>query len=173
MFGWHIRPWRTTRLLRERRVRRGAEIVEFVLVFPLFLVMFFAVMEFSWYFYQRSAVVEAARRGCQQAGQMDPDTDPYVQTATAVALDSLAGVAGIDCGVAEYGCGVTILDLSASDPPRLTCAVGVNFRSLTGFLGTNTDPGGPADDLIGSRSGVRLLPSRIRGRSVSIFEEAD
>lgn len=168
---------RAPRITRSRR--RGSELVEFALVFPFFMLMFTGIMEYSWYFYQRGVVVAAARTGCETAGQGDPEQEDVGAIAAAVVFNSLAGNAGIDCESGDYDCDVIIHDLHAApnNPPRITCEVVANYRSLTGFLGNSDDDVGSGGDYFRSywkwAAVGRLLPRKLVGRSVSIFEESD
>ncbi len=154
--------------------------VEFALIFPIFLAVFIAVMEYSWYFYQRGVVIEAARRGCELGSQSDPDNEDVVGVATGAISVRLAQGGGIDCG-GVHSCGIDIIDRSApgNSPQRLLCTVTVNFVSLTGYLGAGANSSliaGPGGELLAKRGGgpvSRLLPATLRGRSVSIFEDAD
>lgn len=168
-------------LRRTRRARRGSNLVEFALIFPIFMALFIGVMEYSWYFYQRGVVVDAARRGCELGTQSDPQDEDVVAIARGAIEERLGAGGGIECG-GVHTCGIVIDDLSAAsnDPPRLICRVTVNFISLTGYLGAGANSdliAGPGGELLANRSGSdqlrRVLPSTLRGRSVSVFEDAD
>ncbi|MCB9680265.1 MAG: pilus assembly protein [Alphaproteobacteria bacterium] len=163
-----------------RRARRGAELVEFIMVFPVFLFLFFGIMEFSWYFYQRSIVIEATREGCQAGAESDPEEDDFAQIAADVIVATLGSKAGIQCDEPQWTCSVVIGDLH-DDPPnhpsRLTCDVQVNYVSLTGFLGSDDNPGGPGGDMAarewGGSSGNRLIPQFLNGHAAAVFEGAN
>lgn len=175
---------RFLRAARPRRARRGAELVEFALIFPIYLILFFGIMEYSWYFYQRSVAVEAARSGCRIATQLDPDNDgaTAIQDAgTQAALAVLANDGGFDCGdEGVHDCAV-VIDVTnmplGSTPRRLVCSLSVNYVSLTGYLGSSDKVGGPAGELAerrwGAEGGIRLIPEFIQARSTSVFEEDD
>jgi Flp pilus assembly protein TadG len=168
------------------RRRRGAELIEFALVFPVFLFLFFGIMEYSWYFFQRGAVTEATRLGCQAGSHQDPQADDdgdgtpdFIAVASSVINAELGRQAGIRCGEGGYNCAIQVNDLSdpTNDPPRVTCTTSVNFQSLTGFLGSDADPGGGgsqlAHDRWGTEAGGRMLPQFIVGRSTAIFEGSE
>ena len=163
------------------RARRGSQLVEFALVFPVFLFLFVGIMEYSWFFYQRSVVAEAAREGCEAATQLDPDSENYVAVAQATIVDELLNRGGIDCE-GPWVCTITLVDRANGEPSRLICDVRVNFLSLTGFLGA--DPTGN-DAGVGGRGGQyaattwgtptdrRLLPNSLHSRASSIFDGED
>lgn len=142
------------------------------MILPVFLAMLFATVEFSWYMYQRSALIDVARKACQSAASLDPDDGDFVtETATRIE-DNLAGAAGagIDCTDSVYICSVTISDLSDQYPPRVECDVSVNYVSLSGFIPTAAESG-PMGASEMNFTGI--LPSTITGTAVAIFEEAD
>lgn len=163
------------------RQRRGSQLVEFALVFPVFLFLFVGIMEYSWFFYQRSVVAEAAREGCEAATQLDPESENYVAVAQATIVDELENRGGIDCA-GPWVCNITLVDLAPAEPPRLVCDVRVNFLSLTGFLGADPEGNEPgaggrggqyAAQTWGTPSDRRLLPTSLHGRASSIFDGED
>ncbi|MCB9666213.1 MAG: pilus assembly protein [Alphaproteobacteria bacterium] len=175
---------RLLRASRPRRARRGAEFVEFAIIFPIYLILFFGIMEYSWYFYQRSVAIEAARVGCRVATQLDPDVDGATaiqDAATDAALEVLANDGGFDCGdEGVHSCAVAIDTtnmIPGSTPRRLICGLSVNYVSLTGYLGSSDDVGGPAGEIAsdrwGASGGIRLIPEFIQANATSIFEEDD
>jgi zona occludens toxin (predicted ATPase) len=157
--------------MRQRqRSRRGVEAIEFAMILPVFITMIFMIIEFSWYMFQRNAMVDIARNACQAAASLDPEQDDFVTAATTEITEALkdggAG-AGIDCDSGEYLCNISITELS--NPSRIVCDIRTNYRSLSGFI--------PASDGIGmgqrTWNSEGVLPENVRGRSVAIFEEAD
>ena len=119
--------------------------------------------------FQRAGVVDAARVGCRTAAQLDPRMDDIASAATARVQEELER-AGVECA---GGCSITITDLQADDTPRVTCEVSVPFRPLTGMLGQQGGGGGAMD---GARiggwewDGVGVLPARLKGTSVAVYE---
>lgn len=136
-----------------RRRRRGAHVIEFALTLPFFMLVFTGIIEFSWYFFQRAGVVDAARIGCHEAATLNPATDDFAVRATSVALEELQRVR-LACGGGD--CNVEITDLSAGVPARVVCEIDVPFTPITGFIG-------------GIRGSDGLVPATLRGRSVAIF----
>lgn len=166
-------------LPRRSGSRRGSNLVEFALIFPIFMALFIAVMEYSWYFYQRGVVVDAARRGCELGSQIDPEDQDPVPVAVQAAAERLAADGGIECG-GVHTCSIFVENLHNAEPSRLRCRIEVNFVSLTGYLGASPNGdyiAGPGGELLAKRSGStqirRVLPQFLRGRSVSVFEDAE
>lgn len=139
------------------RRRRGVEALEFALVFPIFFLLFFGFVEFSWMSYQSASVKEAARVGCRAAGQMSPTEGGYELEASRIAQAELQRISGINCNSGSYTCITSFpLDASTFAIPRLVCDFEVSYVSLTGIL-----------DAVGAS------PEFLRGRSATIFEGAE
>ena len=51
---------------------RGSSAVEFALVFPLFLILFFGIVEFSWYMLQKSLLSYAVNQGAEASSTVSP-----------------------------------------------------------------------------------------------------
>lgn len=58
---------RASRVRRGSRKARGQALVEFALIFPVFLVLFFGVIDMGRYVYMRSVLSQAAREGARLA----------------------------------------------------------------------------------------------------------
>jgi Flp pilus assembly protein TadG len=56
---------------------RGSTIVEFALVFPLFAMLLFGIMEFGWYFFVQHTLQYATREGTRLALVGATLTDPH------------------------------------------------------------------------------------------------
>lgn len=139
-------------LARTGRRRRGSNVVEFALLLPFFLGVYFSIMEYGWYFYQRSGVVEAARNGCRAAVNYGVDDD-FADLAGS-AIESRLATVGITCdGSTPYKtCDLDVVQVGAN-PTRLRCDVSVPYEPIVGF--------------------VRLiLPGNVRGRGVAIYEDS-
>ncbi|MEO6435775.1 MAG: TadE family protein [Tepidisphaeraceae bacterium] len=71
-----------SRLRRRARARRGSEILEAALVFPLLLVMAFGTIEFGYYFYLEHNFQAAAREGARAripVGATDDEIMPAIE----------------------------------------------------------------------------------------------
>jgi Flp pilus assembly protein TadG len=154
-----------TRRLRSGSRRRGVEAVEFAIIFPLYLVLFFGVLEYGWFMFQKASVADAVRQGCQSAGQADPATTDYRLIAAQTAQESLERLLGITCNAGGQTCAASFpFDGPTFTPPRLTCEFRMTYVPLTGLLGGAGS---------GGVFGVQVIPSTIIERSVTIFENAE
>ena len=73
---------------------RGAAAVEFALVFPLLLIMLFAIIDFGWIFNQQLTLTEAAREGARYNAIHSIEAGAQTDgEARADAIGSLHGVA--------------------------------------------------------------------------------
>ncbi|SRR5579875_1661900 len=88
--------------IRSNRIRRrGASLVEFALVAPLFFLVVLALIEFGRAFMVKELLTEAARRGCRQ-GVIEGTSSDTIQS-TAVNFLSNVGVKGASASVYVNG----------------------------------------------------------------------
>lgn len=62
--------------------QKGAAIVEFAVILPLFLVLVFGIIEFSLLFYDKAVITNASREGAR-AGIVAPSGDPAQRSTNA------------------------------------------------------------------------------------------
>ena len=81
-----LRRWVRAFTMRDER---GAALVEFALIVPLFLLMFFAVFDFAFLLYNRHALVAAVREGGRFAAVLPAlaEDDARVQGRTGTAFN--------------------------------------------------------------------------------------
>jgi len=106
---------------RLRRGARGAALIEFVLVLPLFLTILLGVIDWGWYFVVREIAINATREGAR-IGSVAPGpaaaaTDAgaavqnYLRNALGDAHVATPAVDSTGCAVAGYRCiSVTLAD---------------------------------------------------------------
>lgn len=94
------------------RAPRGAAMIEFVLVAPLFFLLMLGAIDWGWYFVLRETVVNATREGARTAS---------VQDTPAAALT--AGVAATQDYLSRVG--VSAVKVVAPDVTTLSVAAGV------------------------------------------------
>ncbi len=115
----------TTRL--SKRMRRGANAIEFALLAPVILTVTFGIMDYGWYFATYSIAQRAAQEGAQVGGQTPLEEDP-AGAAKLAAGDMIADNYPANSMVVEYVATVTadsvILDLT------------LEFDPLSGFVPT-------------------------------------
>lgn len=115
--------------IRRRGGDRGAVLVEFAIVVPIFFLLVFAVIEFGWAFFQQLDVRHGAREGARLAA-VDFQS-------TAVPTDQVAEIVAETCSRMDSGDNVSVRIT------RTGSAVGQEFEvqvskpldQLTGFLG--------------------------------------
>lgn len=147
-----------------RRARRAVAALELALTFPIYMLMFFGILEYSWYYFQTALAAEAVRQGCQEAGQIDPNTGNFLVAAAERTQETMEEALNITCNDGVYTCTNTFPLVAANlTPPRLVCEFTYTYAPLTGLL----SPGG------GLAGGVRLVPERVVVRSATIFENAE
>ena len=104
---------------------RGATAVEFALVFPLLLIMLFAIIDFGWVLNQQMSVTAAAREGARYFAIHNTDTGAQADAeARASAL-----VTGTVTFTYPSTCSPTV------DDDELTMVVHTPMTDLTGWLG--------------------------------------
>lgn len=109
-----------------KRNERGASIVEFAVVVPLFVLLVFGIIEAGWFFAQQVEVRNAVREGARIAV-----VDYGSAAATIAETCSRAALSGSN--------GTVTIALSASDTYDLgadsvSVTMSKNYESLTGFI---------------------------------------
>jgi Flp pilus assembly protein TadG len=116
-----------------RNYRRGTNAIEFALTIPVCLALVIGIIEFGWFFWQKSTTIDAVRQGCR-AGSLyaDAPTDGSF-AATDVAYDEMThrltttNLCGGSCVLSAYTSRVGATDF-------LFCNAEVEYQSITGFL---------------------------------------
>jgi Flp pilus assembly protein TadG len=113
---------RAPKLLRDEH---GAVLVEFGIVVPIMIIMFFAIFEFGFELYTLHALTAAAREGARQASVTQNITGNYasVQTATANAFNrmrvtssTMTAASDVTVAYAPATCVVTVTARYAYQP---------------------------------------------------------
>ena len=76
-----------------RRRSRGAVLIEFVIVLPVFLLLLLAAIDWGWYFVLRENVIHATREGAR-VGSVAPDTGTATTDATLAVRTYLTNALG-------------------------------------------------------------------------------
>lgn len=118
----------------EHRDRRGANAIEFALILPVFVMLMMGVMEYSWFFFQRSTIVNAVRDGCRAGAVIPPDED--YETEALAAMDEILAMGGVDCNDADISCTLSAEEPSDSAFPQrhLDCEIEVTAPALMGMV---------------------------------------
>lgn len=88
------RPIRSPR--RKRNRDGGQSLVEFALVFPVFMLVLAGILDFGFMLYSRMTVINAAREGARIAvTAKDPLTIPSLVDSTVISVSSAVAVANL------------------------------------------------------------------------------
>ena len=114
--------------------RRGSNLVEFALILPVFLTVIFGIIEFGWFFYQHTAVINGTRDGCREGALYranDPINPADVVAANTIFNNLMAG--GVDCATPGR-CTIDCNPVGAGDTLSLQCDVQVQYTPIIGFV---------------------------------------
>ncbi|MCP4809424.1 MAG: pilus assembly protein [Proteobacteria bacterium] len=119
------------------RDRRGANAIEFALVLPVFLTIVLGMMEFSWAFFIRTAVITAVSDGCRAGAVVHPEDDWETE-----ALDRMTLVLAqynIDCEDNSVSCESFATSSGDSPEESIDCRLEVNYEPLIGYVPVPTE----------------------------------
>jgi Flp pilus assembly protein TadG len=112
--------------LRRRRGARGAALIEFVLVLPLFLTILLGVIDWGWYFVVREIAINATREGAR-IGSVAARTAAEGNARIAVTGYLRNALGPVYTQADRLNVGTVVCD-AATTPPTLCVSV-----SLSGF----------------------------------------
>jgi len=100
------------------RTGRGATLVEFALVFPLLMVLIFAVMDFGMYFFVQHSLQFATREGVRLAlvGRTINDAGGNPMTREASIIQTIRDKAAVAVKPADVSVSIYPVDNSFTDP---------------------------------------------------------
>jgi Flp pilus assembly protein TadG len=105
---------------RRANRRRGQSLVEFALVFPIFMLVLSGIMDFGFMLYSRMSVINSSREAAHAAIVVENHADiPTVAQGAAVATAAQGGVS-ITSSAVTVTCLQTTVSVTA--PPSVTCA---------------------------------------------------
>jgi Flp pilus assembly protein TadG len=124
-----------TRPRRHAR-ERGSNLVEFALLFPVYLVIVAITFDYGWYFFIRSVAQTSVRAGCRAGAVIPPDDDPED-----AARDAISGgmstytFSAVDCQtVGDSSCDIDVTTSGTSPSESLVCTISVDYPGLTGLI---------------------------------------
>jgi hypothetical protein len=126
-----MRTTQTRSTLGNRRSRRGANIIEFAMTLPFFVLMMFALIDFGWYFGGVSILNAAVTEGCRSASLVDPLLGDPEAIAEAVMTDFLATVPVVRC---DDDCFVDAVVVGSVPLKSIQCTVSLNHESILGWI---------------------------------------
>jgi Flp pilus assembly protein TadG len=112
--------------------QRGTTVVEFALIFPLFMTVLFGVIEYGWIFYQRFNIANAVRDGVRQGVTVSqtasPDPRSFAVQKTQVDLAAV--------GIPQATITLTAQYQGASPTKTMTLTAVMPYHPLLGFVPT-------------------------------------
>jgi Flp pilus assembly protein TadG len=120
-------------LRRRGRPSRGAVLLEFVLVLPIFLLLLLAAIDWGWYFVLRETAIHAAREGAR-TGSVQDTPAAQTQAAQTAVTNYLTGA-----GFRSQTPAVSLSTITVGGNPVTVISVGlVNYPagSITGYQPT-------------------------------------
>ncbi len=123
--------------MRHQRADRGAAMVEFALLLPVYLLLVFAILEYGWLMLSQASLGTAARDGCRQGAVVLPwvgsGSDGSIDTAQSV-IDARLAELGLSC--AQTTCEVTVAIEGDRPDQALTCDITRDYGPIIGLLPT-------------------------------------
>lgn len=123
--------------------RRGANVVEFALILPVFMALLASTIDLGWFFFQYSGMTSAVLEGCRRGAIEDPG-DPTNASAEVVseAITLAAENATIDALAANAvqcnGCSANANFNGAAPMRSITCSLTNTFDPLFGLTTSQT-----------------------------------
>lgn len=114
-----------------RRARKGANIVEFAMTLPFFVLVMFSLIDFGWYFGGVSILDAAVTEGCRSASLIDPLLGDPEAVAEGVMTDFLAAVPVVDC---DDDCVVDATIVGEVPLKSIQCTVSIEHHSVLGWI---------------------------------------
>ena len=124
---------------KRKRVRRGATVVEFVLVAFVFFLLIFGLIETGRMVMIQQALTNAAREGCRAAGLASSINSADVETTVRDYLQSVVGPTASNASKVRVTVPATLTNVPSGTD--LTVAVELDYRDASwlplNFLGLN------------------------------------
>lgn len=117
-----------------RRGQRGTTALEFALILPVFVALFFGILDASWILWQKLALEAAVVDGCRTGALADPGQDlAYVEDVedhSAEAIVARLEALGVPCEDCDILVGAELLEGQRS----LRCSAERTLSPLVGFV---------------------------------------
>ncbi|MCB9758331.1 MAG: pilus assembly protein [Alphaproteobacteria bacterium] len=117
--------------LSQRR-RRGANAIEFALILPVFVTIMVGIMDFSWFFFVRSTVINAVRDGCRAGAVVPPDENP--ELVARAEMEDILATWNADCNDPNITCTFDIQASGSSPSEVLECSITLEQDPLIGLV---------------------------------------
>jgi hypothetical protein len=123
--------------MARRNTDRGGAAVEFAMLLPLFLMLIFAMLEYSWVMLSQASLGSAARDGCRHGAVVAPWNGPGSDGSIAEAqdvIDARLEAFGVSC--ASAACEISV-EIEGERPDQvLTCRIARDYQPIIGLLPT-------------------------------------
>ena len=117
--------------------RRATNSVEFALIMPVFLMIYFGTIQWGLIVFQRNGAFEAARDACRSAATYE-DEDDQAAHATETLTNRLRAYA-IDCVTQNFGACELEISYHSGPPDVIHCRVEIDYRSPINFVPSPTN----------------------------------
>jgi Flp pilus assembly protein TadG len=114
---------------RRKQVRRGATVIEFVLVAFVFFLLIFGLIETGRMVMIQQALTNAAREGCRAAGLASSIDTARVESAVRDYLQSVVGSSASNASVVRVTLPSTLTNIPSGT--ELSVAVELNYRDAS------------------------------------------
>jgi hypothetical protein len=134
------------------RKRRGGNLIEFALILPVAVLVFFGIFENGWFVYQSWAVHKATAEGCRKGAFVHPKgvgLDSPVYVASWNMKDQMALV-GLDCEKDKaLECQFKAELVGATPLESIICGTTIRYKQITGLIpGVPTHVGATTSSLL-------------------------
>ena len=109
---------------------RGTTLVEFALILPVFVLILGSILEFGWFFYEHTMLVQAVRAGCLQGAKTHPDSAP--DTVAEAAISANLQDSHFRCPTS--GCQPDVQQAGTSPMEILTCSVIIPYEPIVAMV---------------------------------------
>lgn len=119
-----------------RRDRRGGSLLEFALIWPVFMTMFLGIIDSGSFLWQRLAMEFAAQSGCRSGAMIDPGVGSANAAAVYARVDTAVPAAlaryGVDCGDCDTASSIVVDP--TTNVSSLECTVTRTTTTVTGII---------------------------------------
>lgn len=116
------------------RRRRGANMVEFVIILPVFITILAGAIDFGWLFFHNAAIDVAVHAGCRAGAIVDPGTGEANATDVLDAAQDRMTASLAESQVTCDGCVATAALVGTNPERTLQCSMTNDFTPLFGLF---------------------------------------
>jgi hypothetical protein len=121
-----------------RRSRRGATLLEFALLLPVFLMLVLGSFDSAWLAYRLSSLDAAAASGCRAGALVDPGWGDanlaQVETTAQDAIDLAMEEAGFTGGCDPLTCVIDVQIFDAAPSRSIDCRIQQEVQPIVGMF---------------------------------------